>query len=186
MNFWKKPFFEQMVGLLSNAFKTPYQHEKTTFHKSTYLYLAEKAYTLALEAEKEQKIDIAIQLWRRCIELNPLHIEAILDVGATLSKQGNDQEALTLYEQTLTIAPRMTLIRFNRANCFLRLGQLELALSEYQICAQELPNWRDPHVQQTCIYLLKKDFFKAHQEILILKELGASDDLIQALQNQIS
>ena len=67
----------------------------------------------------------AERAFKRVLELNPRHAEALNNTGRMMVLQGRDSEALTLYQQALNADPEQAETYFNLEELYRRAGQPE-------------------------------------------------------------
>ncbi len=107
-------------------------------------HLADKACQLGRIYASNGQIEQATDLLRRALELQPSHVEAVLELGVLLSAAGRDPEALELYDAVLATAPGISFVRFNRASCLARMERVGEAIEELERVAREVPEWDAP------------------------------------------
>jgi tetratricopeptide (TPR) repeat protein len=87
----------------------------------------------------------AIDAYRSAIELDPLHANAYLNLGAMLCEAQQFDAALRLYDGAIAVCPESSLIHFNRAVALEDLGRVEEAISSYQESLRLDPALGDAH-----------------------------------------
>jgi tetratricopeptide (TPR) repeat protein len=107
-------------------------------------HLADKAYQIGCIYASSNRLPEALRMFQRSVELMPSHLEAVLELGVMLSSSGRDEEAIALYDGVLSRAPGIAFVRFNRANCLVRLERMEEAIEELRRVAREVPEWEAP------------------------------------------
>jgi tetratricopeptide (TPR) repeat protein len=97
-------------------FKTAYGLSKT--FSLSLLYIA-KAYHLSGEMEE------ADRYYRRCLELGSDNDRVLFDYANFERDQGHFKTALKLYQEALSLNPRLALAVFNMGGVYIRLGKIE-------------------------------------------------------------
>jgi tetratricopeptide (TPR) repeat protein len=104
-------------------------------------YLADKAYQIGCIYASSGQVEQAIRVLERCLTLMPSHLEAVLELGVLFSACDRDRDALGLYDAVLAKAPDISFVRFNRANCLVRLERVPEAIAELERVVREVPDW---------------------------------------------
>jgi HEAT repeat protein/Flp pilus assembly protein TadD len=78
------------------------------------------------------RFDEAIGHYKKCIELDPFHLQAYSSLAMACYKGGRIQEAIHYFKQALKIKPDMAGLRFNLANLLLRENSFEEAILQYE------------------------------------------------------
>ena len=86
---------------------------------------------LALQHYAGHRIEDAIVLWQRILELSPEHLQTHIYLGAALRSVGESRAAATHYERALQLQPDMPDIYYNLGNIQHDLGEWEKAASCY-------------------------------------------------------
>lgn len=101
---------------------------------------ADLAYQAKLKADKG-KIDEAIDLNRRALELDPDHVGALNNQGALLMARENYRDAMAAFERAADLLPRDPRPYENLALCWYQMGYDENALVYYRKSLERDPNW---------------------------------------------
>lgn len=83
--------------------------------------------------------------YRRVLELDPLHADAYLNLGALLCESERAAEAVALYDRALRINPHEALLHFNRAIALEDGGDATAALASYHAALRLAPDLADAH-----------------------------------------
>jgi tetratricopeptide (TPR) repeat protein len=79
-------------------------------------------------------------------------IEAYLNLGALLYESGRLNEALAIYEQGLSVAPREPRLHYNRALALEDLQRSADALAAYEACVRIAADFADAHYNAARLY----------------------------------
>lgn len=148
-------------------------------------HLADKAYQIGSIYEAQGRTDEALEMYRRCLELQPSHLECVLDLGALLSAVGREEEAIALYDAQLEVIPAMAFIRFNRANCLLRLDRTGEAIPELHRVVEEVPEWDAPYVNLASALQQNGDVEGARRIVDALADNVPESDHLETLRLQV-
>jgi predicted TPR repeat methyltransferase len=92
----------------------------------------EEAVALAILLQKNEQLAEAREVYRRVLEMDPDHADALHYAGVLAHQQGRNEEAVALIKRSLALAP-------DRADCFSNLGiilqstgKLEQAIDAYR------------------------------------------------------
>ncbi|MCC7350860.1 MAG: tetratricopeptide repeat protein [Phycisphaerales bacterium] len=97
-------------------------------------------YNLAVELEKQNRIDDAIAQYTRAIELDPDNIQAHYNLGNCYLNQRRLAEAAEQYSTVLRLNPRHAAAHANRGWVFLLAGQNNAAAADFQAALAIDPN----------------------------------------------
>src|SRR5712671_1247730 len=105
----------------------------------------EEAVGFAILLQQSQQLAEARDVYRRVLETDPNHVDALHYAGVLAYQQGRSDEAVTLIEKSLTLAP-------NRADCCSNLGiahqsagRLDQAIEAYQRAIAIDPSHANAH-----------------------------------------
>lgn len=138
------------------------------------------------EAEVDaQRWPEAIAAFRRAIELAPLDLGAVGGLGHALSASGDDEAALAHYDAAIDEVPGGALLRFNRANVFIRLERYTDAIADLEVCVDLLPDWMDAKVNLLAACIEAGEKARAEEILEQLENDPAMDpDLCDLLAEQ--
>jgi tetratricopeptide (TPR) repeat protein len=146
-------------------------------------HLASKAYRVGCELAAMGRVDASIDMLRRSLELQPTNLEAMVELGAVLSSAGRDEEALRHYDRELAHVPGLAFLRFNRANCLVRLGRVAEAIPELRRLIQEVPTFEPPYLNLVAILLEKGDRTEARHIVDALASAVPDSEHLEALRS---
>jgi len=95
-----------------------------------------------LEASDKRAAEAA---YRRVLEIDPMHADAYLNLGALLCEGRRSDEAVALYDEALRRKPHEALLHFNRAIALEDRGDAAAALASYHAALRLAPDLADAH-----------------------------------------
>lgn len=102
-------------------------------------------FSLALNLEKEGRLDEAMDSYRSALRLRPDFIEAHFGEGNVFFGKGAYDQAARCYEDVLKRQPDNTDARFNLATTFLNRGVFDLAAQSYEEVLRSQPDHASAH-----------------------------------------
>jgi tetratricopeptide (TPR) repeat protein len=78
-------------------------------------------------------LEEAVQLFRRALQFQPDHIDALYNLGTAVEMQGKAQLAYDTYQQVVSVAPEHVGAHMNLANIFHRIGKYNLTLYHHSM-----------------------------------------------------
>jgi tetratricopeptide (TPR) repeat protein len=91
------------------------------------------------------KLDEAIPVVQKAIELNPASAEAIGNLGLIYAEMGKADEAIAQYQKAIEINPKLPQTLNNLGNALLKQKKLDEALAAYDRALVIDPNFSDGH-----------------------------------------
>jgi tetratricopeptide (TPR) repeat protein len=85
------------------------------------------SFRAGLEAQQRGELAAAEAAYRRALELDPRYVDALVNLGAVLSRGGRHEESVRCYERALQIDPKMNAARLNLGLAHYRAGKLSSA-----------------------------------------------------------
>jgi tetratricopeptide (TPR) repeat protein len=133
---------------------------------------AKEFYAKGLENAQAGKLDEAIKLFSKSIELQPEDYYSWFNRGIAKNMQGYNEEALLDFDQTVKLAPEFKKGYLNRGTAKKRMTDYEGALSDYSYAIKIDSNYADAYFNRGLVYemLGKKD--SACIDFNKAKELG--------------
>ncbi len=98
----------------------------------------------AFALEREGRLDEALDRLMRALELSPNDVLILTSIGATLSQQGKDRQALIYFDGAATIHPGHAPAHNGRGTCLLVLGELDEGRRAFLRAADLDPRYPDP------------------------------------------
>lgn len=121
-------------------------------------------YLLGLIADKMGQPEVAINLLKQAIIINPNVTAFQGNLGNLLKKQGKLADAFQCYQQVLYLDPNSIEAYNNLGNIFKAQGQLELAINYFQQAIALKPDWPTAHLGYSLTLLKKGEFLLGWQE----------------------
>lgn len=101
---------------------------------------ADLAYQAKAAADKD-KVDRAIELNRRALELDPDHVGALNNQGALLMRRENYRDAMLAFQRAADLLPRDPRPYENLALCWYEMGYDDNALNYYRKSLERDLSW---------------------------------------------
>jgi tetratricopeptide (TPR) repeat protein len=159
--------------------------ERVELAAHTFPEHAQLAAELAARYIDEQMLGEAEKLLRRAVELDPANFAIYADLGFVLSQQHRDEEAVAIYDGAIARGGPAQLLRFNRANCKLRLQRFEEAAADLRACLSLRSDWHDARVNLVSALHAGRHDEEARRELGELREAGLDPGVILALEEML-
>jgi len=108
---------------------------------------------LAQELYKQGNPALAIEHYKKALEINPYYAESHNNRGIVYSKLGRWQEAIKDFSQAIKIKPDYADAHYNRGNAYLNLGRHQDAIESYKQAIRIKPDWAEAHCNLGAAYL---------------------------------
>ena len=105
----------------------------------------EETFALAIENHKKNNLQIAENLYKEALKINPNHFESIYYLGALLAQTKRFDLAKPLLQKTIQINPNYVDAHYNLGNIQRELGEHQKAISSFEKTIQINPNYADAH-----------------------------------------
>ena len=105
----------------------------------------EETFDLAVKNQKKNNFQIAENLYKEALKINPNHFKSIYYLGILLSQTKKFDLAKLLFHKAIQIQPNNAMAHNNLGNIFFELGQLQKAISSYEKASQIQPNYATAH-----------------------------------------
>jgi tetratricopeptide (TPR) repeat protein len=89
---------------------------------------------------RENKLDEAMKTYRTCLQIDPSHTLARVNLGLLLSRSGKLDEAASEFAEAVRHAPESGLAHFHLARALKRQGKVGAAAAEYERTVKLAPN----------------------------------------------
>ncbi len=183
--------FDKAIDAYDNGIEVDSSYDMSYWNKSHCHWLA-GAYE---DAEKEA---------RKAIELNPATVEAWLNLGAAVVKQGRKEEAVECWEKALEINPDFVFAWNNIGNALRDMGRLEDSIQKCRKALELDPHYPEAmnnlanalmdteHLKEAEEYYqktiaIKPDYIEAHNNLAIcLIKQGRFEEAIQEARVALS
>jgi len=108
--------------------------------------LIKNKFNLALQNQKQNKLNIAEKLYKEILEIDPNHLEAICYLATLYAQIKRTDLAKTLFLKAIEINPNNPSINNNLGNIYLELGESQKALKYYEKAIKLKPDYADTHI----------------------------------------
>ena len=107
--------------------------------------IIQKTFNLAVKNHTENNLDVAKNLYKKVIEINPNHEDAHNNLGVIFYNLGEYQKAKSCYEKVIKINPNSSNTFYNLGLIFYRLRELQKAKEYYEKAIEINSNYADAH-----------------------------------------
>jgi tetratricopeptide (TPR) repeat protein len=121
-------------------------------------YEAEAYNHLGCALLEVRALDDAAAAFRKAIEANPKHVDAICNLAQTLTRAGAPQKALKLYRSVLDRHPNHSTALFGLGKLLLQLGDVDAAKKVAQVFVTDHPDDFRAHCLTGYVQLARRDF----------------------------
>ena len=164
----------------------------------------EKTFDLAVQNQKKNNFQVAENLYKEVLKINPNHFGSIFLLGTLSIKIKNFDRAIQLLNQAILIQPNHAQSHNNLGVVFVELGEVQKAMSYYQTAINSQPNYADAHNNLGVVFRelgevqkaiscyqkainIQPDYADAHyNQGNALKELGEFKKAISCYQKAIN
>ena len=102
---------------------------------------AEETYSLAVQNQRQNNLQVAENLYRKTLETNPKHVDAHNNLGIILLQLGKLREAKSFFQQATQINPNYASAHNNLGNAFKKLEKHKKAITCYEKAIQVNPKY---------------------------------------------
>lgn len=99
---------------------------------------------VSLEEDPATQLE-AIDNYKKCIELDPLHAAAYINLGTLFYNRHDYQQAERFYRKAIEVDPRYALAYFDLGNVLDETGRLPDAIRAYESAISLAPTYADAH-----------------------------------------
>nr|MCH9652389.1 tetratricopeptide repeat protein [Planctomycetota bacterium] len=118
--------------------------------------------TLNLAGNRQESIDT----YRKALKLKPDYVEALINLGNQLLEEEDGlEEAITIFQQVVKLAPQVHTAHFNLANALAKSATPESAEASFQRALQLAPNHLDT-MKNYAVFLCAQEKYEAATMIL--------------------
>lgn len=130
----------------------------------------EEALALAIEHHNAGRLAEAEDIYERILAALPTHHDALHLLGLVANEKGDNERAVSLIEQAISIAPNVGEMHGNLGLAFLDLGRFEDAVEHFKTALT-----------------LNPDFAEGHNNLgLVQQDLDHLDDAVSSFENAIA
>ena len=108
-------------------------------------------YAVSLEEQVENR-DLAAEAYMRCLELDPRHASAMINLGTLRYHQGHFAAAEQCYRGAIGVDPGYALAHFDLGNVLDETGRLREAIAAYVTACGLAPDYADAHYNLALAY----------------------------------
>lgn len=157
-------------------------------------------YNLAVALERRGKSEMAIEQYRRALQVWPEDAEALINLGCALAEQKEFKTAAELYRRALEIKPDSPEAHTDLGIVLAKQGQIETAMEHYRQALRTKPDYLEAHINMGVLSVkqgqietaiehyrqalkIKPDSAYAHYNLgVALTKQGKTQDAISHLQ----
>jgi tetratricopeptide (TPR) repeat protein len=99
---------------------------------------------VSLEEDPGTQLE-AIENYKKCVELDPLHAAAYINLGTLFYNRHDYQQAERFYRKAIEVDPRYALAYFDLGNVLDETGRLPDAIRAYESAISLAPTYADAH-----------------------------------------
>jgi len=130
----------------------------------------EDTFALAVQNQQKNNLQVAENLYKETLKINPNHVDAHNNLGIVYKELGEFQKAVDCHQKAIQIQPEDAYAHYNLGLVFKELGELQKAVDCYQKVIQIQPDRvEDAHISLG----------------LVFKELGELQKAISCYQKAI-
>ena len=135
------------LGLLTMQRNNDYRSEETIWRDTVAKRPGDVRATVNLGTVvvRQGRVEEAVALYRRALEVNPESSEAHFNLGVTLVGQGRFEEAIPHLQRAVELAPQSAMAHYNLGVVLARAGQTDEAIAQLRGAARLNP--RDAHAR---------------------------------------
>ncbi len=122
----------------------------------------EQLYQEGRAAYLSEDYETAAATFAQVVEIDPEHLKALINWGASLSRSGNAREAIPKFEQALARDPNHAAAMYNLGVSLQRLGEHEAAIAQYNQAVARDPSLLTPEMKR---YLQRRGPKRQDREI---------------------
>lgn len=144
---------------------------------------AEEYFRLGNEFSQNGDFEKAVEEYRKVLDLDPQHVDAMSNLGVALYNLGQLDEAIEQYTKAIEIASRDADIHSNLAAAYVQKYQvtaaqddLESALEQYTVAVELEPSLPEAHFGLGVVYLLLQRKDEAILSFVRFQELDTGKD----------
>ena len=104
-----------------------------------------ETFALAIENHKKNNLQIAENLYKEALKINPNHFKSIYYLGTLLAQTKKFDLAKLLFHKAIQIEPNYAMAHNNLGNVLSELGEYQKAISSYEKAIQIEPDYAQAH-----------------------------------------
>jgi len=107
---------------------------------------AEDWFAVALQYETDpESREAAMDAYQRVLEINPQHIDALINLGMLAYEEGQLEKAMACFQQAVDLDKENAIAQFNLGSVLEELGQLEGSRQHLRLAVRLAPQYADAH-----------------------------------------
>jgi len=146
---------------------------------------AVEAYNKGVTYETAGDLASAEKAYREAIALDPNYCDAMDNLALVLRQNGNTDEAIALYENSIKIAPDNGVAHLGLANTYMGLEEYDKALAEYNVLLTIDPNDPEGYYGAGRVYFSKENYNEAIAQFSIAEELYKAEGSAYLVDAQV-
>jgi tetratricopeptide (TPR) repeat protein len=159
--------------------------EETNIHCSSSVDEAVDAYNKAVTYETAGDTASAEKAYREALALDPNYCDAMDNLALLLRQNGNTEEAIALYENSIKIAPDNEVAHLGLANTYMGLEEYDKALVEYNALLDINPSNPEGYYGAGRVYFSKENYNEAIKQFLQAEQLYKAEGSAYIVDAQI-
>jgi tetratricopeptide (TPR) repeat protein len=159
--------------------------EETDIHCSSSVTEAVDAYNKAVTYETAGDTSSAEKAYREALALDPNYCDAMDNLALLLRQNGNTEEAIALYENSIKIAPDNEVAHLGLANTYMGLEEYDKALVEYNALLGINPSNPEGYYGAGRVYFSKENYNEAITQFSIAEELYKAEGSAYIVDAQV-
>jgi tetratricopeptide (TPR) repeat protein len=126
----------------------------------------------------EAKYAEAIGFLDRWLEQNPERAEAYNMRGVAYLEQGNENDAISDFNQAVRFDTTSYMPVFNRGNAYRQQGEIAEALKDYNQVVRKQPSMPDVYINRSAVLYEMKRYQEAQTDLELARELAPENPLV--------
>jgi tetratricopeptide (TPR) repeat protein len=131
---------------------------------------AAESFEAGVAAEDQDPV-AAERHYRRALELDPRHVDAMLNLSALLCESGRYRAAVAFLDRALPLAPAIGTLHFNRGVALEELGRAAEAIASYEAGLRAEPALADAHYNLARLHEIAGDHRRALRHLSSYRRL---------------
>ena len=121
----------------------------------------EEKFTLAVQNQQKNNLEIAKKLYNDVLKLNPNHLASLNNIADLFNTLGEYQRAINSYEKVIKIKPNYAITHNNLGIIFYKLQEFQKAKRYFKKAIEINPNLVDVYINLGAVFTVLKEDQKA-------------------------